>query len=83
MKNSERVMRDVGNVLYNYEKGRVSPSDSVKKLLEVLNLTSFSTGCRMCAYRDRLDSDGDRECDFDSSLKCEEGFEKWLEGEAL
>ena len=83
MKNSERVMRDVANVLYRYEKSGVTASDSVKKLLEVLNLTSFSTGCRMCAYRDRLDSDGDRECDFDSTLRCEEGFEKWLEGEAL
>ena len=45
MNNAERIMRDVANIIYSYERGKVEPIEGVKKVLTVVGLENT---CRLC-----------------------------------
>lgn len=70
MTNAERVLKDVGNIVRDYEDGRVSAELAVKKINE------FSKdGCYHCAFKKQ-------DCLRNDEMTCFNGFSQWLRGEA-
>ena len=72
MKNAERIARDVGFKIGQYERGEISAKDLVK---EVHSLAKGN--CAQCAYRKECFTSDQRDLRF----SCETGFDKWLDAE--
>ena len=72
MKNSERIARDVGFKIGQYERREISAKDLVK---EVHRLARGK--CAQCAYRKDCNPRDQRDLRF----SCETGFDKWLDAE--
>ena len=75
MNNAERIMRDVANIIYSYERGKVEPIEGVKKVLGVMGLEN---SCRLCFYAKH-----DYNCGDDHDISCAHGMEMFLREEAL
>lgn len=72
MKNAERVARDVGYKIGQYERGEIRAKDLVK---EVHSLASGK--CAQCAFRKECFDNKDQRFSFN----CDIGFDKWLDSE--